>query len=82
MNVRRKSRVHPMTALVVWLGVSLVACVLALAHVVGKLPSDALLDSYHLEGMKAGYSMCMGYQEEQEAQETKPAQPVLLGVQL
>lgn len=80
MNVRRKSRVHPMTSLVVWLGVSLVACVLA--HVVGKLPSDALLDSSHLEGMKAGYSMCMGYQEEQEAQETKPAQPVLLGVQL
>lgn len=57
-----------MTQLVLWLGVCLVATVLALAHVLGQLPDAQTLDRLHLAGMRTGYAMCLGFKEsEQEA---------------
>lgn len=63
MTVTRKKRVHPMTQLVIWLGVALIAALLALVHVVGRLPSAQELESSHLAGMRVGYSMCLGFKE-------------------
>lgn len=61
-----KRRVHPMTSLVVWLGVTVVALLLALVTVLARLPSDLQLDSAHLAGMELGQQMCLGFLSEKE----------------
>lgn len=77
MSFRRKRRNHPMTQLVLWLGLCLVAVLLALVHVVGKLPSSAQLESTHMEGMQVGYALCLG--EGEQKQEQRIVKPVLIG---
>ncbi len=76
MNARRKRR-HPLTELVMWLGVSVLASLAALVWVVSQLPADAQLDNSHMAGMKEGYDMCLAYEE--NVRERTAAKPVLLG---
>lgn len=61
-----KRRVHPMTALAFWLGVSVVALLLALVAALARQPSDLLLDRAHLAGMELGQQMCLGLRSELE----------------
>ncbi|MDZ7862643.1 hypothetical protein [Acidovorax sp.] len=54
-------RLHPMTALACWLGVMVLAVLLALVYVVHSVHvSDARLDAAHLAGMAQGATMCPG----------------------
>ncbi|CAB5646401.1 Uncharacterised protein [Comamonas aquatica] len=64
-----RRRQHPLVPLVLWLGVSLVASLLALVYVLCLLPSTSQLESTHTEGMKYGYELCLAWEEEK--QETK-----------
>jgi len=61
-----KRRVHPMTSLVVWLGVTVVALLLALVTVLARLPSDQQLDGAHTAGMQLGQQMCLGFLSEKD----------------
>lgn len=61
-----RRRQHPLVALVLWLGVSLVVCLMALIYVLGQLPSSSQLESTHTAGMKYGYELCLSWQEEQQ----------------
>lgn len=61
-----KRRVHPMTSLVVWLGVTVVALLLALVTVLARLPSDQQLDGAHTAGMHLGQQMCLGFLSEKD----------------
>jgi hypothetical protein len=61
-----KRRVHPMTALVAWLGVAVVALLLALVAVIARLPSDQQLDGAHTAGMHLGQQMCLGFLSEKD----------------
>lgn len=61
-----KRRAHPITGLVVWLAVALVAALFALAAVVAQLPADQQLDRAHLAGMELGQQMCIGFKSEME----------------
>lgn len=66
-----RKRKHPLIPLVLWLGVSLVASLMALVYVLGQLPSASLLESTHSAGMQHGYAMCLAWEE--SSQEVKPA---------
>lgn len=61
-----RSRQHPLVPLVLWLGVSLVVCLMALVYVLGQLPSSHQLESTHTAGMKYGYELCLAWKEEQQ----------------
>lgn len=59
----RKRRRHPLAALVVWLGVSLTAAVLALVMTVMLWPAEAQLDSAYDAGVALGYTLCSAARE-------------------
>ena len=61
-----KRRVHPMTWLAVWLGIALLASLLALVGAVAQLPAERQLDSAHTAGMALGQQMCLGFRSEME----------------
>jgi len=61
----RKRRRHPLTALVLWLGVSLTASLLALVLVATAAPADAQLDNAYTQGMDQGYRLCRNDREAQ-----------------
>lgn len=61
-----RRRQHPLVPLVLWLGVSLVVCLMALVYVLGQLPSSNQLESTHTAGMKYGYELCLAWKEEQQ----------------
>lgn len=61
-----RRRLHPLVPLVLWLGVSLVACLMALVYVLCQLPTSKQLESTHTAGMKSGYELCLAWQEEQQ----------------
>ena len=65
MTAPRKRRRHPLAALVVWLALGLIACLLALVLVVAAAatPVDAQLDSAYTQGMTQGYQLCRNDQE-------------------
>lgn len=71
-----KRRVHPMTWLVVWLAIALVAALFALVAVVAQLPADQQLDRAHLAGMELGQQMCLGFRSEMERAARPAAVPV------
>ena len=58
----RKHRRHPL-ALVLWLGSSLAACLLALAFAVTAAPAEAQLDSAYDAGVALGYTLCSAARE-------------------
>lgn len=62
-----KRRVHPMTWLVGWLAVALVAALFTLVWVVSKRDvAEVQLDRAHLAGMELGQTMCLGFRSEME----------------
>lgn len=68
-----KRRVHPMTWLVGWLAVALVATLFTLVWVVSKRDvAEVQLDRAHLAGMELGQTMCLGFRSEME-RATRPA---------
>ena len=71
-----RRRCHPMTALVVWLGVAVLGLLFALVLVVAQLPTDAQLDRAHLAGMELGQQMCIGFKSEMERGPRPAAVPV------
>ena len=70
-----KRRVHPMTWLVGWLAVALVATLFTLVWVVSKRDvAEVQLDRAHLAGMELGQMMCLGFRSEMErGQAVQPA---------
>lgn len=70
-----KRRVHPMTWLVGWLAVALVATLFTLVWVVSKRDvAEVQLDRAHLAGMELGQTMCLGFRSEMErGQAVQPA---------
>lgn len=70
-------RRHPMTALVLWLGLCCLVLLLALVWVVGQRDvSDVQLNSAHLAGMELGQQMCLGFRSEMERGPRPAAVPV------
>lgn len=65
-----RKRKHPLVPLVLWLGLSLLACLMALVYVLGQLPATQQLEATHTAGMKHGYELCMAWEETN--QEAKP----------
>lgn len=62
-----KRRVHPMTALVLWLGLCVLALLFALVWVLSKRDvAEVQLDRAHLAGMELGQTMCLGFRSEME----------------
>lgn len=62
-----KRRVHPMTWLVGWLAVALLAALFTLVWVVSKRDvAEVQLDRAHLAGMELGQTMCLGFRSEME----------------
>lgn len=60
-------RRHPMTSLVVWLGVTVLTLLLTLVWVVARRDvSELQLDRAHLAGMELGQTMCLGFRSEIE----------------
>lgn len=60
-------RRHPMTALVLWLGLWVVALLFALVWVVSKRDvAEVQLDRAHWAGMELGQTMCLGFRSELE----------------
>lgn len=60
-------RRHPLTALVLWLGLCCLVLLLALVWVVSQRDvADVQLDRAHLAGMELGQSMCLGFRSEME----------------
>ena len=70
-----KRRVHPMTWLVGWLAVALVATLFTLVWVVAQRDvAEVQLDRAHLAGMELGQTMCLGFRSEMErGQAVQPA---------
>ena len=70
-----KRRVHPMTWLVGWLAVALVATLFTLVWVVAQRDvAEVQLDRAHLAGMELGQTMCLGFRGEMErGQVVQPA---------
>ena len=70
-----KRRIHPMTWLVGWLAVALVATLFTLVWVVSKRDvAEVQLDRAHLAGMELGQTMCLGFRSEMErGQAVQPA---------
>lgn len=61
-----KRCMYLMTTLVVWLGVTVVALLLAVVTALAKQPTDEQLDSAHLAGMELGQQMCLGFRSEKD----------------
>lgn len=60
-------RRHPLTALVLWLGLCVVALLFTLVWVVSKRDvAEVQLDRAHLAGMELGQTMCLGFRSEIE----------------
>lgn len=60
-------RRHPLTALVLWLGLCCLVLLLALVWVVSQRDvADVQLDRAHLAGMELGQTMCLGFRSEME----------------
>ena len=71
-----KRRVHPMTQLVGWLAVALVAAMFALVWVVSKRDvAEVQLDRAHMAGMELGQTMCLGFRSEMERAARPAAAP-------
>ncbi len=71
-----KRRVHPMTWLVGWLAVALVAALFTLVWVVSKRDvAEVQLDRAHLAGMELGQTMCLGFRSEMERAAGQSAAP-------
>lgn len=71
-----KRRVHPMTWLVGWLAVALVAVLFTLVWVVSKRDvAEVQLDRAHLAGMELGQTMCLGFRSEMERAARQSAAP-------
>ena len=68
-------RRHPLTALVLWLGLCCLVLMLALVWVVSQRDvADVQLDRAHLAGMELGQQMCFGFRGELErGQAARPA---------
>lgn len=60
-------RRHPLTALVLWLGLCVVVLLFALVWVVSERDvAGVQLDRAHLAGMELGQTMCQGFRSEME----------------
>lgn len=58
-------RRHPLTALVLWLGLCCLALMLALMWVVSQRDvAEVQLDRAHMAGMELGQAMCLGFRSE------------------
>lgn len=60
-----KKRKHPLLPLTMWLGVALVATVMALAWVAGQVGQPIDLDKVFNEGMVTGAGLCTSPKEAQ-----------------
>ena len=75
-----KRRVHPMTWLVGWLAVALVATLFTLVWVVSKRDvAEVQLDRAHLAGMELGQTMCLGFRSEMERAARPAVTPAVPG---
>ena len=75
-----KRRVHPMTWLVGWLAVALVATLFTLVWVVSQRDvAEVQLDRAHLAGMELGQTMCLGFRSEMERAARPAAAPAVPG---
>lgn len=69
-------RRHPLTALVLWLGLCVLALLFALVWVVSKRDvAEVQLDRAHLAGMELGQTMCLGFRSEIERAARPAAAP-------
>lgn len=69
-------RRHPMTVLVLWLGLCVLALLFALVWVVSKRDvAEVQLDRAHLAGMELGQTMCLGFRSEMERAARQSAAP-------
>lgn len=69
-------RRHPLTALVLWLGLCVVALLFTLVWVVSKRDvAEVQLDRAHLAGMELGQTMCLGFRSEIERAARPAAAP-------
>ena len=75
-----KRRAHPMTALVLWLGLFCLALLFTLAWVVSQRDvADVQLDRAHLAGMELGQTMCLGFRSEMDRAARPAAAPAVPG---
>lgn len=58
---RQRKRRHPLTALVVWLALALVASLTLLLIAIMQIPPVLDLDAIYQQGMAQGYTLCPGY---------------------
>lgn len=61
-----RKRKHPLVPLVLWLGLSLITCLMALVYVLGQLPDSKQLEATHTAGMKYGYELCLAWDEQKQ----------------
>lgn len=60
-------RRHPLTALVLWLGMCCLVLLFTLVWVVAQRDvAEVQLDRAHLAGMELGQTMCLGFRSEME----------------
>ena len=60
-------RRHPLTSLVLWLGLCCLVLLLAFVWVVSQRDvAEVQLDRAHLAGMELGQTMCLGFRSEME----------------
>lgn len=75
-----KRRAHPMTALVLWLGLCVVVLLFALVWVVSERDvAEVQLDRAHLAGMELGQTMCLGFRSEMDRAARPAAAPAVPG---
>ena len=75
-----KRRAHPMTALVLWLGLGVVVLLFALVWVVSERDvAEVQLDRAHLAGMELGQTMCLGFRSEMDRAARPAAAPAVPG---
>lgn len=53
-----RRRRHPLAAMVVWLGLSLVVALMLLVLLIVQMPSDQDLDAVYMQGMAQGALLC------------------------
>ncbi len=58
MMPRRRPRRHPLAAMVVWLGLSLVVALILLVLLIVQMPSEQDLDAIYMQGMAQGALLC------------------------